>query len=159
MPADVVNTQELDSFARPARRFATVNPNARFAVLRLWSAPHFYPLMPGHDNRDMTSWRDGIDRHWEWLFIPTDMPFSEWSMHKNTAMRIDPYKRQLKDRVVVKRNLYLVMGTVEEDLFRRACATTFAIQTRPWRLEVDFRKSFVNVDASFIEALDPAWLE
>lgn len=53
-----------------ARAFAKSQPNARFALLRLWSAPHFYPLMIGPDKRDMTSFSDAIGRAWEWKFIP-----------------------------------------------------------------------------------------
>ena len=34
-----------------ARQFATVHPKARFAFLRTWSSPHFYPLLIGLENR------------------------------------------------------------------------------------------------------------
>jgi hypothetical protein len=53
----------------------------------------------------------------------------------------------------------LVMGENQEDLLRLAVAATFAIVTRPWRLEVDLWKSFVNVDLKFLEELDERWLE
>lgn len=42
-----------------ARGFARANPNARFAVLRIWSAPHFYPLMIGYERRWTVSFADG----------------------------------------------------------------------------------------------------
>jgi hypothetical protein len=139
--------------------FSKSNPNARFAVLRLWSAPHFYPLMLGIDNRENLSFQDGIGRCWEWKFIPRDMPNSEWSMHHAARMRLEPYKRQFENKVIVKRNLYLVMGKDEDDLFTLAAAVAFASQTRPFRLEVDLWKSFVNVDFAFLEALNDKWLE
>ena len=65
----------------------------------------------------------------------------------------------VEERVIVKRNLFLVMGTDEDDLFELAAGVTFAIQTRPFRLEVDLWKSFVNVDIAFLEALNDKWLD
>ena len=142
-----------------ARTFATDHPTARFAVLRIWSAPHFYPLMIGWNVREKTSFTDGLGRTWEWKFIPKDMPFSEWSIHHQARLRIGPYAPQFQDRVHVRRDAYLVMGTDQEDLLKLATAVTFAITTRPWRLEVDLWRSFVNVDIGFLEGLDEKWLE
>lgn len=142
-----------------ARSFATKHVNARFAVLSLWSAPHFYPLMIGWDKCDDTSFRDLTGRTWNWKFVPKDMPNSEWSIHYAASQRIEPYKKYLKDRVVVKREKFLVMGTDEKDLFRLTAVTAFAIQNRPWRQEVDLWRSFINVDAQFVEGLDEWWLE
>jgi hypothetical protein len=142
-----------------ARGFASKHSNARFAVLRLWSAPHFYPLMLGWNNRDNTSFTDGLGRTWEWKFIPKDMPYSEWSIHHQGRLRIKPYVKQFRETVMVRRDSFLVMGENQEDLLRLAVAATFAIVTRPWRLEVDLWKSFVNVDLKFLEELDERWLE
>ncbi len=36
---------KIESLREDARAFATRNPKARFALLRLWSAPHFYPFV------------------------------------------------------------------------------------------------------------------
>ncbi len=58
-----------------------------------------------------------------------------------------------------KRDKYLVMAADEEGLFKLVAATTFAIQTKPRRLELDLWKSFVNVDIKFLEGLDNKWLE
>ena len=142
-----------------AHDFSLKHPNARFAILRLWSAPHFYPLMIGFDNRDGTSFQDLVGRKFTWMFVPKDMPFSDWSMHHAARLRILDFMEQLAGRVVVKRNAYLVMGTDEQDLLKLAAATAFAIQRRPWRWEVDLWKSFVNVDYQFLEGLDDVWLE
>jgi hypothetical protein len=54
----MVNPHDITPFKITAKTFYAKNPNARFAVLSLWSAPHFYPLMIGWDNRDPTSFRD-----------------------------------------------------------------------------------------------------
>ena len=70
-----------------------------------------------------------------------------------------PFEDFFGDRVVVKRDKYLVMGTDENDLFKLACAVTYAVQMRPWRWEIDLWKSFVNVDMAFLEALRDDWLE
>lgn len=61
--------------------------------------------------------------------------------------------------MVVRRDKFLVMGTDEKDLFRLAAITAYAIEMRPWRLEVDLWKSFVNVDGKFFEGLQDEWLE
>ena len=56
-----------------------------------------------------------------------------------------------RGKVVLKSDLFLVMGEDEKDLQKLATAVTFAIQTRPWRLEIDLWKSFVNVDLKFLK--------
>lgn len=66
-----------------ARKYAAKHPNASFAFLRIWSAPHFWPLMLGLEKRDWMSFSDVVGRSWTWSFIPKDMPFSEWSMQQN----------------------------------------------------------------------------
>jgi len=148
-----------DSLLQTARDFARTNSKARFAVLRLWSAPHFYPLMSGLDKRHAVSFVDGVGRFWEWKFIPKDMPYSEWSVHHQARTRIMPFKKSLGNKVVVKRDLYLVMGKDEAELLKLAGTVTYAVQTEPWRLEIDLWRSFVNVDVAFLEGLDRAWLD
>lgn len=142
-----------------ARTFTKTNPNARFALLLLWSAPHFYPLMVGLENRACSSFTDALGRAWEWNFLPKDMPGSETSMHHSARLRVLPFWHLLGKNVIVKRNLYMVMGKDEEELRKFAIATTFVVQMEPWRLEVDLWKSFVNVDLGFLERLDRAWLD
>ena len=149
----------LNHFLNTARDFANKHQGARFALLRLWSAPHFYPLMVGLENRVNTEFTDGLGRAWEFCFVPKDMPGSEFSIHHAARLRILPFQQLLKDKVVVMRDLFLVMGEDEEDLRKFAVATTFAIQTDPWRLEVDLWRSFVNVDLKFLEGLRREWLD
>lgn len=102
---------------------------------------------------------DSQGRAWEWKFIPKDMPFSEWSIHQQARMRIQPFRKALGDKVVVMRDVFLVMGLDEADLLTVAAATTYAVQTDPWRLEVDLWRSFVNVDMDFLEKLHDQWWE
>ena len=149
----------LDYFLTTARTFAKWHENARFAVLRLWSAPHFYPLMVGLGNRVTTEFTDGLGRAWEFCFVPKDMPGSEYSIHHAARVRIMPFEHLFKDKLLIKRDLFLVMGEDEEDLHKYAVAATFAIQTDPWRLEVDLWRSFVNVDLAFLEGLRREWLD
>lgn len=52
-------------------------------------------------------------------------------------MRIMPFKKGLGNKVLVKRDLYLVMGEDEAELFKVAGGVTYAVQTEPWRLEID----------------------
>lgn len=142
-----------------ARRFRDQQPNARFSALRMWSAPHFYPLMLGIDKRPMCSFLDDRGRAWEFKFIPKDMPYSEWSVHQQLSLRIEPYRDIFGDQVMVAKDLVLVMGKDERDVRRLSEGVTWAIQTKPWRLEVDFWRSFVNVDVQFLERLHEKWLE
>jgi hypothetical protein len=159
MPPGLVNPHSITPFKVTAKAFSLTHPNARFAVLTLWSAPHFYPLMVGWDNRRPTSFRDLIGRHFNWQFVPKDMPCSEYSIHHTAKQRIAPFKKFLGNKVKVKRDKFLVMGTDEKELFTLVAATAFAIQMNPWRWEVDLWKSFVNVDFAFLEELDEKWLE
>ncbi|MCJ1417711.1 hypothetical protein MMC32_004056 [Xylographa parallela] len=152
-------TITIDSLRRRARQFDKTNPQARFAVLKLWSAAHFYPFTLAMDKRWEWSFNDGVERVWEWKFLPKDMPYSEWSVHHNCQGRLEPFMHVFRGKVVLKRDLFLVMGEDEKDLQKVATAVTFAIQTRPWRLEVDLWKSFVNVDLKFLEEMDDKWLE
>ncbi|KAL3426787.1 hypothetical protein PVAG01_00296 [Phlyctema vagabunda] len=126
MPAMKQGPYSTPDFRTTARKFASLVPGARFAVLRLWSAPHFYPLMIGYDNHDMTSFQDLTGRNFIWMFLPRDMPNSEWSMHHTARQRTDEFA-QFKSRVVVKRNAFLAMGTDEEGLRRLAIGVTYAI--------------------------------
>jgi hypothetical protein len=142
-----------------AQDFAKKHQNARFALLRLWSAPHYYPLMVGPFNRPNTSFLDSLCRSWEWKFVPKDMPGSEYSIHHTTGKRLEILKHKFGDRVINRGDLILVMGEDADDLLKFCTAVTFAIQTKPWLREVDLWKSFINVDLDFIEGLESYWLE
>ncbi|KAI0880759.1 uncharacterized protein GGS22DRAFT_182070 [Annulohypoxylon maeteangense] len=145
-----------------ARAFASQHGSgARFAILRVWSAPHFYPAMLGDWNRHATAFLDGNGRSWIWKFIPKDMPISEWSMYNTLKLRLELLNNQLKvgERVVHRNEVILVMGTDEVDLLKYVTAVTFAIQTKPWHREIDLWKSFVNVDLGFLEGVDEYWLD
>jgi hypothetical protein len=150
---------DRDFIIRKTQHFIASHASAKFAVLRLWSAPHFYPLMLGIDKRPMVTFLDDRARLWEFKFIPKDMPFSEWSVHQQLSLRLEPYKKIFGHQVVVAKDLMLVMGRDEQDLRRLTEGVTWAVQTKPWRLEVDFWRSFVNVDGAFLEGLDRRWLD
>ena len=154
----MVDPHIIAPFKMTAAAYAAKHPAARFAVLSIWSAPHFYPLMIGWDKHDATSFRDLVNRNFDWMFVPKDMPFSEFSIHHTAKMRLEPYKNYLGKNVVLKRDKYLIMGKNEKACFKLAAATTFAVQKNPWRLEIDLWKSFVNVNLGFLEGLDERWL-
>lgn len=162
LPPEMVNPYsiKIESLRQDARNFSKKFPKAKFAVLRLWSAAHFYPLMVGGDNRHNHSFIDAISRVWEWKFMSKDMPFSEYSMHANMVVKLKPLQQQLGrdgDKIKIRKDVMLIMGKDEEELLRLTAATTFTIQTRPWRLEIDFWKSFVNIDVGFLESLHEQW--
>ncbi|KAH3921271.1 hypothetical protein HBI56_234400 [Parastagonospora nodorum] len=139
--------------------FASSNPDARFSVLRLWSAPHFYPLMLSIDQRATCAFLDDRGRAWEFKFVPKDMPYSEWSIHHQLSLRLEPWKNIFGLQIIVCKDLVRVMGRDQADCRLLSGGVTWAVQTKPWRLEVDFWRSFVNVDAEFLEGLDRQWLD
>ncbi|ESZ95248.1 hypothetical protein SBOR_4360 [Sclerotinia borealis F-4128] len=159
MPYWVEDPSKLPPLLTTARQFSTSHPNAKFAILRLWSAPYFYPLTVGHDKRDGFTFYDLTGRVFTWLFVPKDMPNSELSMHVACKNRIAPFKKQFGDKVVAKRDKYLVMGTDEKELEKIVAGVTYAVQMRSWRQEIDLWRSFINVDLGFLERLDEKWWE
>jgi hypothetical protein len=46
------------------------------------------------------------------------MPYSEWSIHQQLRLRIDPYEHIFGDQVILARDLLFVMGRDESDLRR-----------------------------------------
>jgi hypothetical protein len=87
------------------------------------------------------------------------MPFSEFSIHNIARSRVERFQRLFGQKVIVCRDAYLVMGETEDECHKFSCAVTFAVQTRPWRLEVDLWRSFVNVTGEFLESLPDRWLD
>jgi hypothetical protein len=150
---------DRDFVIMKAKQFQHDNPPAKFAILRLWSAPHFYSLMLGLDKRPMCAFLDDRGRCWEFKFIPKDMPYSEWSVHQQLSLRLEPYNQMFRQQAIVAKDLVLVMGKNQKDLRQLAEGVTWAVQTQPWRLEIDFWRSFVNVDVEFLERLDRRWLD
>lgn len=150
---------DRDFIVNMALQFQEQHASAKFSILRLWSSPHFYPLMLGYDRREICAFLDDRGRCWEFKFIPKDMAFSEWSVQQQLSLRLEPYKHILGAHVFVAKDLVLVMGKDEQHLRQLSEGVTWAIQTRPWRLEVDLWRSFVNVDGKFLEGLDRRWLD
>ncbi|KAH0184924.1 hypothetical protein KCV03_g8576, partial [Aureobasidium melanogenum] len=142
-----------------ARDYAAKNPDAYFSFLRIWSAPHFWPLMLGYDNRDGTSFADDIGRTWEWKFVPKDMPFSEWSIHHALRLRLAEYEKMIEGKIFLKGDKLLVVGKNWGMCRNYSTIAYFALTTRPWRLEVDVWKSFFGVKLDFLEGLDERWWE
>jgi len=150
---------DRDFVIKRVKSFTQSNSAAKFAVLRLWSAPHFYPIILGLDKRQMCTFLDDRGRCWEFKFVPKDMPYSEWSIHQHLLLRLEPCKEMFGQQVIVAKDLVLVMGRDARNLRQLAEGVTWAIQTKPWRLEVDWWRSFVNVEAEFLEGLDRRWLD
>lgn len=84
---------------------------------------------------------------------------SEHSVYQQARSRIKAFEREFRDLVLIKRDLFLVMGTDEKYLQKSTTAATNAIQTDPWRLEVDLCGSFVKIDLEFLEGLNNGWLD
>lgn len=143
-----------------ARKHTAKHPNASFALLRIWSAPHFWPLMLGLEKRDWMSFSDVVGRSWTWSFVPKDMPFSEWSMQHTLDLRMERLKKSHLGRSFeTKRDMILVMSESKEQLSSVLTPVVFTVQSNPWRFEVDFWKSFIGVDLAFLKKLDKGWVE
>lgn len=158
-PPSFVHPSKWPHVLPRAESFAEKNKGARYALIRLWSAPHFYPLMVGLGNRQNTSFLDSAGRSWEWKFMPKDMPGSEYSAHHTTERRLKLLEKQFEGHVMSRADLILVMGKDDDELLKYCTAVTFAIQTKPWLREIDLWKSFINVDMEFLQGLDPYWLD
>lgn len=74
----LIDPRPIDLLAR-ARDFAqtTLGGNSKFALLRLWSAPYFFPFTMGYDKRYIVAFNDAHERCWEWKFMPKDMNHTE----------------------------------------------------------------------------------
>lgn len=136
----------------------------RFALLRLWSAPHFWPMMISGSNAVGSRFLDSEGRVWEWRFLPKDWPFAEQAVHNVGIAAIAALQEALHgtgatvaEHIVHRGDLFLVMAFGERDLLRWCVALALALQTKPWHREVDLWRSFVNVDLDFLEGLDAAW--
>lgn len=51
------------------------------------------------------------------------------------------------------------MGQDQRELKETMLGTVFAMHTNPWRVEIDFWKSFIDVDLEFLDSLDKTWVE
>ncbi|CAG1996618.1 unnamed protein product [Fusarium graminearum] len=142
-----------------AKPFAGSHPTARFALLRTWSSPHYYPFMCDGTERYSTTFLDSRNRSWAWRFLPKDMTASEYSPHETIKRRLGYLKHQFGSRVINRGDLILVMGEDEDDLFKYCITVTLAIQTKPWMWEIDLWKSFINMDMDFIERMEEHWLK
>ncbi|KAK3990144.1 hypothetical protein QBC44DRAFT_72016 [Cladorrhinum sp. PSN332] len=95
MPPSFTDYKDWPQLLPMARKFAAGHETPRFALLRLWSAPHFYPLMMLMPMRQAVSFLDPVGRSWEWKFIPKDMPMSEWSVHNTALLRLGYLREQM----------------------------------------------------------------
>jgi hypothetical protein len=111
------------------------------------------------DRRGEESFADLNGRFWNWKFTPKDMPYSEKSCHWNLKLKFDPYMADFAQgkKLKLRKDVLLIMGEDEEEMIKLATSATFIMQTQPWRLEIDFWKSFVNVDVEFLTGLNDAW--
>ncbi|KAH8724247.1 hypothetical protein GQ44DRAFT_773185 [Phaeosphaeriaceae sp. PMI808] len=75
-----------DFIIQKAHKSKEKHASAKFAVLRLWSAPHFYPITMELKETPLWSFFDDRGRCWEFKFVPKDMPHSEWKVHQQPAV-------------------------------------------------------------------------
>ncbi|KAH7161235.1 hypothetical protein EDB81DRAFT_879566 [Dactylonectria macrodidyma] len=142
-----------------ARAYKGEFPTARFGLLRVWSPPHFYPIIIPTEYRRGLSFTDSAGRSWEWRFVPKDMNGSEFAAQQATKGCLSPWADHFAENVVTRGDLILVMGVDSLDLLGFCVAVTWAIQTKPWLREIDLWKSFINVDFEFLLDLPSYWLD
>lgn len=167
-PPDWAPVEDWPDLLASAQAFAQGKPGgAKFSLLRMWSAPHFYPLMVGWRNRPHVVFMDSCGRSWEFKFVPKDLEGSELSAMHATSSRVKLAVERARERdgvdlsghFVARGDAVLVMAESEEELLRLSTIVTFAVQTKPWLREVDLWRSFINVELDFLQGLDPAWLD
>ncbi|KAA8568094.1 hypothetical protein EYC84_008502 [Monilinia fructicola] len=144
MPEWMEDPGKIPPLINIARTFLEFQSQRQIRLVKLMERPLFL----SSDGRMFT-----------WLFVPKDLPNSEFSMHAACKNRIEPFKKQFGSNVVAKRDKYLVMGKDERELAKIAAGVTYAVQMRPWRQEVDLWRSFINVDLKFLEGLGERWWE
>jgi len=66
-------------------------------------------------------------------------------MHHTVDLRLQRWKAQLGDNVKLRMDIILVMGKTQQELETYMFGTVYALHTNPWRLEIDFWRSFINV--------------
>ncbi|KAG8162053.1 hypothetical protein KVR01_007818 [Diaporthe batatas] len=163
----VPSMEDWPDLLESAQAFSKENPGAKFSLLRLWSAPHFYPMMVHYDTRHVMAFVDSRDRSWEFKLLPKDLEESEKRAMHLTSSRMGVVVEaarehdgvDLSGHFVPRGDAILVMAESEEELLRLSTIATFAMQTKPWLREVDLWKSFVNVELDFLQGLDPSWLD
>jgi hypothetical protein len=170
-PPELASVEEWPDLLESAEAFARDRPTARFSLLRMWSAPHFYPLMVVNMIRQHMTFIDPCKRSWEFKFVPKDLEFSELTFMISMMSRIKLIVERaagagpegdgpdLGGHYVVRGDAILVMAESERGLLRLSTIVTFAMQTKPWLREVDLWRSFVNVELGFLQGLDPSWLD
>lgn len=144
-----------------AQFYAKKHKSARYALLRVYTHPLFWPLQMGNEVRYPHTFTDAHSRSWQWKFYPKDVDSVHRDMHRVVAGRLERFRAagQLpRHKVFVNRDIILVMGDDQEDLEQLMLGTVFGIQGIPWRLEIDFWRSFVDVGVEFLEGLDKEWL-
>ncbi|KAK4449551.1 hypothetical protein QBC34DRAFT_494356 [Podospora aff. communis PSN243] len=95
LPPNYIDYTEWPDLLAQARPFAAAHATARFALLKLWSAPHFYPLMLQTPSRLATAFIDPRGRSWTWKFLPKDMQASEWSIHNTVRLRLGALRQTM----------------------------------------------------------------
>jgi hypothetical protein len=100
---------------------------------------------------------DDRGRPWQWRFLPKNSPWSESRVQMEMEHRMKLFN--FGDQVIVARDPLMVMGKDKMDCRRLSEGVTWAVQAQLWLQEVDFWRSFVDVDAAFLEGLDHKWLE
>ena len=155
----IMRNPHLVDLLATAERFAVRNSRARYTLLRIWTHSHFYPNTLGYEKMKFVTFADCTGRSWRWTFIPKDQPDSDWSMQHNIDLQLARIKKQFGKNFEVKREMVLVMAEDEEKMPDLLTSIVFQLQTNQWRYEVDWWKSFVNVDLSFLAGLDRVWLD
>lgn len=80
-------------------------------------------------------------------------------MQHNNELRFKRCKSQLGKNVKVRRDQVLIMGQDQRELKEMMLGSIFALHTNSWMIEIDFWKSFVDVDLEILESLDKKWGE
>lgn len=78
---------------------------------------------------------------------------SEFAAQQATASCLSPWVKHFEGHVVTLSDLILVMGEDALNCLGFCIAITWAIQTKPWLMEIDLWKRFISIDIKALPRL------
>lgn len=155
------------------REHEAKHPGSRYTFFKMRSAEYYWNSETFPEDMRNTTIQDTEGRVWEWLKTPKDLPFSELDMHcKLLEMQAGPHKpvnprqpSETRDETDVKKHTRVRVDTVivmyanEEEARELTWLAAGYFRKRPIGLDIDWARSFVNVDADFLLNLREEWWE
>lgn len=146
-------------------------PDTTYSLLRIKSEDDYWPFLdlPG-DTAEEMAFSDPMGRSWQWKYKPKDMPSSECDVHQLTRDLLDQRAPSIEPKGAKKReekgakyytrariDLVLVLSETSNKGMEHATFTAAYLRKVPSGIDIDWARSFLNVDAGFLRRLSPEW--